>query len=102
MMDPQYFDDWYRIGMDVWSKLKKELEMSNKKIEIELPEPPPAGGYASCPSGDTEYEEALDKWHEKVNALILKAVPRGYNLKSSEIKQTKVVRNYAVVEVEKR
>jgi hypothetical protein len=107
-------EDWVKFADNLWERLKmerdeiiKEWERGNepdmkKKIEVELPEPPSSGGYASCPSGDTEYEEAMNEWHQKVNGIILKAVPKGYNLKSSEIKQTRTVRNFAVIEIEKR
>jgi hypothetical protein len=75
--------------------------MNKKKLEIDLPEPPPAGGFSGCPSGDTEYDEAMDAWYAKCNEVILKAIPKGYRLKSSEVKKTTVVRNFAVIEVEK-
>lgn len=78
-----------------------ELGMNKKKISVELPEPPPAGGFACCPSGDTEYDEAMEKWHKKVNAVILEAIPRGYKLQSSEVKEEKIVRHYANIVVEK-
>lgn len=71
-----------------------------QKIEIDLPEEPPAGGYACCPSGDNEYDEALHEWRIKVNKLILDKIPRGFNLKSSEIKKVTVVRHFATIVVE--
>ncbi len=110
----QWVEGIIKIGQDLWKKVQmerdeiiaewercKEPDMA-KKIEVELPEPPSSGGYACCPSGDTEYEEAFDKWREKCNAVILKAVPKGYNLKSSEVKESRVVRHYAVIEVDKK
>lgn len=78
-----------------------DISMTKKKIEVELPEPPSAGGYASCPSGDTEYEEALADWKKVCNTKIVEAVPRGYDLKSSEVKTVKIVRHFAEIVVEK-
>lgn len=71
-----------------------------KKIEIDLPEEPPAGGYSGCPSGDNEYNEAMKEWQKDVNAVILAAIPRGYNLKSCETKKTQIVRHYATITLE--
>lgn len=77
------------------------LGINKKQIEVELSPPPPAGGFACCPSGDTEYEEALAKWRKECTAKIVAAVPTGYNLKSYEIKEEKIVKNYANLIVEK-
>lgn len=78
-----------------------DMGINKKQIQVELPEPPPSGGFAACPSGDTEYEEALADWRALCNAKIIAAVPRGYNLKSSEVKEEKIVRHYANIIVEK-
>ena len=67
----------------------------SKKIEIDLPEEPPSGGYASCPSGDNDYDDAMKEWQKNVNAVILAAIPLGYNLKSCETKKVQIVRHYA-------
>lgn len=75
--------------------MKKSL-----KIEIDLPEEPPSGSFSCCPSGDNEYDEALAEWRKKVNKVILEAVPYGFNLKSSDIKKTTVVRHFATIVVE--
>jgi hypothetical protein len=75
--------------------------MNKKKIEVELPEPPPAGGFAGCPSGDNAYDDALADWRKLCNTKILEAIPPGYTLKSSEIKEERIVRHYADLVVEK-
>lgn len=75
--------------------------MNKKKIEVELPEPPPAGGFSGCPSGDNEYDEAMDRWRKEVNGVILNAIPCGYVLQSSSVKEVKTVRHYAEIVVEK-
>jgi hypothetical protein len=74
--------------------------VKKKKIEVELPEAPSAGGYSCCPSGDGEYDAAIAKWHEACNATILKAVPINHKLVSSEVKKTTIVRNFAEIVVE--
>lgn len=79
----------------------KDMGMNKKQIEVELPAPPPSGGFAGCPSGDTEYEEAMREWEKDCNAQILAAIPRGYSLKSSEVKEERIVRHYANIVVEK-
>lgn len=76
------------------------MRKTSKKLEIDLPEEPPSGGYACCPSGDTEYDEAIAVWHKQVNKVILDAIPRGFRLKSSEIKKITVVRHFAEITVE--
>ena len=83
------------------STTEVDLGMNKKKIQVELPEPPSSGGFAGCPSGDNEYEEALAVWRKEVNAKILQAIPTGYNLKSSEVKEERIVRHYADLVVEK-
>ena len=83
------------------NKTETSCGMNKKKIEVELPEPPSAGGFAGCPSGDNEYDEALEKWRKEVNAVILNAIPRGYKLQASEVKEVKTVRHYAEIVVEK-
>jgi len=65
-----------------------DIGVGKKRIEVELPAPP---------SGDDE--EALADWCRSVNVKIVEAVPRGYNLKSSEVKE--VVRHVAEIVVEK-
>jgi len=83
----------------------QELKMypkKSKKIEIELPEEPPSGGYAACPSGDNDYDDAMKEWQKNVNAVILAAIPRGYNLKSCETKKVQIVRHYATIVVEEQ
>ena len=79
-----------------------EIDMNKKKITIELPEPPSAGSYSGGPSGDTEYNEAIDKWYKKVNAMIVDAIPHGYKLSSSDISEVKTVRHLAEIVVEKK
>lgn len=79
----------------------KAVSPNQQQIEVELPEPPSAGGYASCPSGDTDYEEALADWRALCNAKVVAAIPRGFSLKSSEVKEEKIVRHYANIVVEK-
>lgn len=81
---------------------ESEIGMGKKKIEVELPEPPSSGGFAGCPSGDNDYDDAMKRWRQTANAIIVKAIPDGYDLKSSEIKETKVVRHFAEIVVEKR
>jgi hypothetical protein len=82
-------------------KTETDMDMNKKQLQVELPEPPPSGGFAGCPSGDTEYEDAMREWEKLCNAKILEAIPRGYNLKSSEIKEERIVRHYANIIVEK-
>lgn len=77
------------------------INMNSKKIEVELPEKPSSGAYASCPSGDNEYNDAIEEWGKRVNAVVLNAIPRGYALKSSEVKEIKTVRQVAEIVVEK-
>jgi len=72
-------------------------DVSGKKI-IELPEPPLAG--SSTRPVDTS-DEAMGKWQKQVNAMILDAIPIGFKLKSSEIKEEKIVRYFAEIVVEK-
>jgi hypothetical protein len=76
-------------------------DVQGGKKTIELPAPPPSGGFSGSPSGDTEYDEAMAKWHRQVNAIILDAIPLGFKLKSSEIKEEKIVRHFAEIVVEK-
>ena len=105
MSNPKFWTNlWEEISLVLKDKVihtETDMKTEKKKMEVELPEPPPSGGYAACPSGDCEYDEAMDKWREKVNEVILKSIPKGYNLKSSEIKKTQVVRNFAIIEVER-
>ena len=70
---------------------EKDLGADRKNIQVELPEPP-SGGYS-----DTEYDE----WRRKVNGIILEAIPRGYKLQSSDVKEIITVRHYADIVVEK-
>jgi len=79
----------------------KNMGANKQQIEVELPEPPPAGGFAGCPSGDCEYDDAIREWEKVCNAKILAAIPRGFSLKSSEVKEEKIVRHYANIVVEK-
>lgn len=98
--------DWWQ---DVLNKVKvvplktteMDMGMNKKKIQVELPEPPASGGFAGCPSGDNEYDDALIVWRALCNAKIVEAIPCGYDLKSSEIKEEKIVRHYADLVVEK-
>ena len=76
------------------------LGANKKKVTVELSEPPSAGGFAGCPSSDCEYDEAMDRWRAECNAKIVAAIPKGYSLKSSEIKEEKIVRHYADLIVE--
>ena len=71
-----------------------------KNFEIDLPEEPSAGGYACCPSGDIAYDDAMKEWRNKVNEVILAAIPCGYNLKSCEIKNFQIVRHFAAITLE--
>lgn len=77
------------------------VDMNTKKLQIELPSPPSSGGFASCPSGDNDYDEAMAAWQKKVNAIILEAIPLGCKLKSSEIKEEKIVKHFAEIVIEK-
>lgn len=61
---------------------------NKKQIQVELPEPP-------------EGEEALAEYRKVCNARILEAVPSGYSLKSSEVKEERIVKHYADIVVEK-
>jgi hypothetical protein len=79
-----------------------DVGVNKKQIQVELPPPPPtAGGFACCPSGNSEYDDAMRDWEKLCNAKILEAIPRGYSLKSSEVKEEKIVRHYANLVVEK-
>jgi len=97
-------EDWLQ---DVFSKngdIKsetKDLDMSRKIITIDLPAKPSSGAFSSGPSGDTEYDEALNAWRKEVNARILESIPPGYSLQSSQVKHEKIVRDYAEIVVEK-
>jgi hypothetical protein len=70
-------------------------------FEVELPQKPPAGGFAGCPSGDNEYDEAMKAWNKEVNKIILENIPDGYFLKSCEVKEVKIVKTSAKLTVEK-
>lgn len=72
-----------------------------KKIEVDLPTQPPAGGFACCPSGDNDYDEALKRWNHDVNQKILESIPNGFYLKSCTVKEIKVVKNVAEITLEK-
>lgn len=99
------FGNWWQdvINKDTEQVKKTETNfgINKKKIQVELPEPPPAGGFSGCPSGDTEYDDAIVIWQKTCNAKILEAIPNGYSLKSSEIKEDRIVRHYADLIVEK-
>ncbi len=73
---------------EVTKTTETNLGLNKKSIQVELPEPP------------TD-EAALDDWRQECNARILTAIPRGYTLKGSEIKEEKIVRHYADLVVEK-
>ncbi len=92
-------------AQSTWNELIKPQEtavdMKSGKKTIELPPPPPAGGFSGSPSGDNEYDDAMAKWQKQVNAIILDAIPIGHRLKSSEIKEEKIVRHFAEIVVEK-
>lgn len=77
------------------------IDMNSKKIQIDLPAPPPAGGFSGSPSGDNEYDDALAAWQKKVNAIILDTIPLGYKLKASEVKEERIVRHFVEIVVEK-
>lgn len=65
-----------------------DLGLNKKNVQVELPWQP------------TD-EAMLDDWRQECNARILTAIPRGYTLKGSEIKEEKIVRHYANLIVEK-
>lgn len=93
---------WNEFVQDLKPKTEETIiDMNSKKIQIDLPAPPPAGGFSGSPSGDNDYDEALAIWHKKVNAIILEAIPLGYKLKASEVKEEKIVRHFAEIVVEK-
>lgn len=70
-----------------------------KTLEIDLPEKPPAGGFAGCPSGDNDYDEALKEWYKKVNKKILDSIPNGFNLVSSKVREVRIVKQIAEITV---
>ena len=97
--------NWWEQSVEAAKETLKTKEtnlgINKKQIQVELPAPPPAGGFACCPSGDNEYDDAVYEWQKKCNTMILAAVPRGYDLKSSEVKEERIVRHYANLVVEK-
>ena len=97
----KWWEDVVSKAKEQVKKTETDISMTKKKIQVELPEPPSAGGFAGCPSGDCEYDEAIKKWQKECNAKILEAIPYGYSLKSSEVKEERIVRHYADLIVEK-
>lgn len=73
--------------------------MRTKQLEIDLPEPPDAGAFHSSLSGDSEYEDAMEKWRRSVNAKIVESVPRGHVLSGTEICKVQTVRHFAKLTV---
>lgn len=94
----KFFKDILDGIMEPAKTTETDMGVNKKKIQVELPDPPPPGGFAS---GDKEYDDALIAWRKLCNAKILEAIPRSYTLKSSEIKEEKIVRYYADLVVEK-
>ena len=82
--------DWCQ---DILNKAKETIKTTEislgenrKRVTVELPEP----------SSDDDAA-----WRKACNARILDAIPEGYLLKSSEIKEETFVRRYADLIVEK-
>lgn len=71
-------------------KTETDVGVNKKQIEVELPEPP-----------SSDNDDAMGEWEKLCNAKILEAIPRGYSLKSSEVKEVIIVRHYANIVVEK-
>lgn len=85
---------------DVFLSILKEINIKGenvKKIEIDLPECPSSGAFCGGPSGDNEYDEAMNKWRKQCNLKIIEAIPDGCSLKSSKIKEVKIVKHVAEI-----
>lgn len=65
-----------------------DLGSNRKLITVEISVPP-------------DDEAGMANWRKDCNARILEAIPAGYTLKSSAVKEERIVKHYAEIVVEK-